>query len=92
MSLSTESQLVRCIEEIVALSGISATVTPDTVPLADIPDFVSHNAVEATCLLSERMGREIKGDVELFISPCGTKYSTIREIAARVDEQLKGAK
>jgi hypothetical protein len=62
-------------------------VTGTTCPLMDIPGFDSLNAVEASCVLSSELGREVPG--ELMFPIGGGRPPTIDQIVDRLTTILK---
>lgn len=89
-----EEKLVESIREVQALSGRSARgLSAASSPLQDVEGFDSLNAIEALCILSKKLKREFKGDINLFV-PKTRKYTpiSIREVASNVADAIGLAK
>lgn len=55
-----------------------------TCPIGDLPGFDSLRAVEVTVELSDLLGKEIGGDVNLFISEDGSKALKLNKIVDKI--------
>ena len=55
-----------------------------TCPISDLPGFDSLRAVEATVELSDLLGKEIGGDVNLFVSEDGSRALKLYEIVNKI--------
>lgn len=89
-----EEKLVESIREVQTLSGRSARgLSAASSPLQDVEGFDSLNAIEALCILSKKLKREFKGDIDLFV-PKTKKHSpiSIREVASNISDAIGLAK
>src|SRR5438046_2617961 len=76
-------QIVEVLTEIQECSGRPVPVIgEDTYPMQDLEGFDSLNSVEATCMLSERLGFEV--DPKLLIPSRAGQIPCVREIVDRL--------
>jgi hypothetical protein len=83
-----EELLRKTLQEIQLMSGEEdAPIAADTCPILDLPGFDSIRGVEATCLVSAKLGKGIgtsDGQVNLFVSKDGKRALKVFEIVSRI--------
>lgn len=83
-----EELLKEALTEIQQLSGEEdAPIDYETCPITDLPGFDSLRGVEATCLVSAKLGKEIPttdGQVNIFVSKDGKRALKVFEIVTRI--------
>lgn len=84
-----ESVVISVIKEIQELSGRNhGEISSTTRPLADLENFDSLNAVEATIALGEKLGIDLNTN-NMLIDEDGKTELNISEIAHRLSTALK---
>ncbi len=64
-------------------------ITATTIPIGELPDFDSHNGIEATLAIEERIGRILP--ISLFVDKATGRPLSIAEVVDRLigDEPAK---
>ena len=85
---SIEAQVIDAIQQEQTASGRPAGhITAETRPTEDVDDFDSHNAIQATILLSVVLGKELPDDI--ILPPRGNRALTVKQIANNIKTYLE---
>lgn len=83
--------VIEVLNTVQRISGRSETpITGSTCPIGDLEEFDSLSGVEASVILSERVGFELPG-VNAFVNEQGTQALTVNQIAETISKASPGA-
>ncbi|MEX2381191.1 MAG: acyl carrier protein [Opitutales bacterium] len=91
--IELQSMLLACVRDVQEMCGKAPpALALDTCPFTDLEGFDSLTAVEATGLLSQRLGKKIrcgKDEINLFVSKDGRTPLKLLEVVDRMESLVE---